>query len=330
MRAAPSVRGNGHSTQGSIVNVIFAGTPEFAALALDRIVASTHRVCAVYTQPDRPAGRGQRVQESAVKQRAREADLPVFQPEKLRGNEAAWEQLRRHAADIMVVVAYGLILPAAVLAIPPRGCINIHASMLPRWRGAAPIQRAILAGDRQTGITIIQMDEGLDTGRMLAKAPCAIADDDTGSSLHDKLAVLGATTVVSVLDQLESGAIEGEAQDNAHACYAAKLDKSETWVDWSSAAVAIARKIRAFNAWPVARTQWQGQPLLLWTARSIDAEAFSVPGTVVALGSNGIDVATGSGIVRIMELQLAGKRRMTAGEFLNSGALRQGDRFDAA
>lgn len=312
------------------MNVIFAGTPEFAARALDRIVASTHRVCAVYTQPDRPAGRGQRLQESAVKKRAREADLPVFQPEKLRRNEAAWEEMRRHGADIMVVVAYGLLLPAAVLAIPPRGCINIHASMLPRWRGAAPIQRAILAGDRQTGITIIQMDEGLDTGRMLAKAPCDIADDDTGSSLHDKLAALGAATVVSVLDQLEQGAIEGEAQDNAQACYAAKLDKGETWVDWTCAADAIARKIRAFNAWPVARTHWQGQPLLLWMARSIDAGTSSAPGTVVALGGDGIDVASGSGIVRITELQLAGKRRMTAGEFLNSGALRQGDRFDAA
>ena len=310
------------------MNVIFAGTPEFAARALERIAASSHRVSAVYTQPDRPAGRGQRVQESAVKQRALALDVPVFQPEKMRGNESVVAQLRSQDPDVMVVAAYGLILPAAVLTAPALGCINIHASLLPRWRGAAPIQRAILAGDRLSGVTIMQMDEGLDTGAKLATAECVIADHDTGLSLHDKLAELGAEAVVEVLDRMERGPVGGQAQDSTQACYAAKIDKKETWIDWSSDAEAIARKIRAFNAWPVARTLWRDQPLLLYSAYAVkDDLLVDRPGRILTLGDNGIVIATGCGKLCVTELQLAGKRRLQVADFLRSGALRCGDQL---
>lgn len=310
------------------MKVIFSGTPAFAATALEAILASSHSVCAVYTQPDRPAGRGQKLRYSPVKTLALERGLSVYQPASLKKNDTVLAQMRDHGADVMVVVAYGLILPAQVLAISRLGCINIHASLLPRWRGAAPIQRALLAGDAQTGITIIQMDEGLDTGPMLAREVCPIERSDTGSTLHDKLAKLGGRLIVQVLDRLAAGPLKGEAQDDALACYAHKLDKAETWIDWSAAAAAIERQVRAFNAWPVARSVLQGQMLLVWQAVAESGVApQAAPGTVLDVSSEGVRVATGSGVLRILEVQPPGGRRMSAADFLNGRHLAPGAVF---
>lgn len=310
------------------MKVIFSGTPAFAATALDAMLASSYSVCAVYTQPDRPAGRGQKLQCSPVKAMALDHGLPVYQPQSLKKDEAALTQLRNHGADVMVVVAYGLILPREVLAIPHLGCINIHASLLPRWRGAAPIQRAILAGDKQTGITVIQMDEGLDTGSILAREACAISESDTGSSLHDKLAKLGGRLIVEVLDRMAVGPLQGTVQDDALACYARKLDKAETWIDWSAEAAAIERQVRAFNAWPVARSLLQDQMLLVWRAEAeIGDTSRAVPGAVLDASSEGVRVATGKGVLRILEVQPPGGRRMSAADFLNGRNLALGTVF---
>lgn len=302
-----------------ILKVIFSGTPDFAATALSAILASKHSVRAVYTQPDRRGGRGQRLQHSPVKQLALNHRLPVLQPSSLKNNDAVLTDLRDHDADVMVVVAYGLILPAEVLAIPRLGCINIHASLLPRWRGAAPIQRALLAGDEQTGITIIQMDAGLDTGAMLAREAVFIEPADTGLSLHDKLANLGGRLVVDVLDRMDLAPIHGEVQDDALACYARKLDKNEAWIDWSANAEAIERQVRAFNAWPIARSLLHGQTLLVWRAEAEPhaSRPHAVPGTVLDASPKGMRVAAGKGVLRILEMQMPGGRRMCAADFLN-------------
>lgn len=310
------------------MKVIFSGTPAFAATALEAILASSHTVCAVYTQPDRPAGRGHKLQHSPVKALAIEKGISVYQPPSLKKNGAVLEQLRDHGADVMVVVAYGMILPSAVLAIPRLGCINIHASLLPRWRGAAPIQRAVLAGDEQTGVTIMQMDEGLDTGPMLAQEACPIERLDTGSTLHDKLAQLGARLIVDVLARLSAGPLKGESQNDALACYAHKLDKAESWINWSADALAIERQVRAFNAWPVARSQIQGQMLLVWRAVSEPVASPQVaPGTILGALPEGVRVATGNGVLRILEVQSPGGRRMSAADFLNGRNLAPGAVF---
>jgi methionyl-tRNA formyltransferase len=309
------------------LRIIYAGTPDFSVAALQALIQSPHEVIAVYTQPDRPAGRGRDFKASPVKEKAMEHGIPVYQPVTLK-SEQAQEEMRALGADLMVVVAYGLILPAAVLAMPRLGCINIHASLLPRWRGAAPIQRAILAGDKKTGVTIMQMDEGLDTGDMLAVAECEIAADDTGASLHDRLMTLGASALMSVLPAIADQAVSAVRQNEADACYASKLTKAEAKIDWQLPAERIQRAIRAYNAWPVAYCYYEknNKPALLrlWQAEVLpqNANATDVqPGRVIAETAAGIDVATGNGVLRITQLQAEGKRRMSATDFLNANSL---------
>jgi len=304
------------------LKIIFAGTPEFAAVALRALLASEHDVCAVYTQPDRPAGRGRKLTAGPVKQAGLDNDVPVYQPLTLRDADVQAE-LAAHEADVMVVVAYGLILPSEVLEAPRYGCINIHASLLPRWRGAAPIQRAIIAGDTESGVTIIQMDEGLDTGAMLEKRTCKISAEESGGQLHDRLAALGAEAVLSTLAKISDGTVSGEVQDDGLSCYASKIDKKEALVDWSRSAVEIRRLVSAFNPWPVAYTLLpDGQRLRLWQAVAIPSESDSSPGTVVAANKTGIDIATGDGTLRLLQVQLPGGRQVSSSDFLNAYALK--------
>jgi methionyl-tRNA formyltransferase len=299
------------------LKVIFAGTPEFAAVALEALLASSHEVVAVYTQPDRPAGRGRKLTLGPVKQLALEHGIEVRQPASLKDVDAQTE-LKNLNADVMVVVAYGLILPAAVLQAPRLGCINIHASLLPRWRGAAPIQRAILAGDTESGVTIMQMDEGLDTGAMLLKRSCPITPQDTAQTLHDRLAEIGAAAAVEVLDGLSEAAFEAETQDESQACYAAKLSKGEAAIDWRRPAIEIERLVRAFNPWPVAQTDYEGQTVRIWQAQALDNPGSAEPGVIVKATKEGIDVATGDGLLRILTAQLPGGRPLAAVDLLNA------------
>lgn len=310
------------------LKIIFAGTPEFAAVALHALLASEHEVCAVYTQPDRPAGRGRKLTAGPVKQAALDNDVPVYQPLTLRDADVQ-TALAAHGADVMVVVAYGLILPVEVLEAPRFGCINIHASLLPRWRGAAPIQRAIIAGDTESGVTIIQMDKGLDTGAMLEKRTCAITVDDSGGQLHDRLAILGAEAVLSTLVRISDGTVSGEVQDDALSCYASKIDKKEALVDWSRPASAIRRQVSAFNPWPVAYTLLpDGQRLRLWQAIALPAESDSMPGSVIETSKAGIDIATGDGLLRLLKVQLPGGRQVSSGDFLNAYTLKTNAKLD--
>ncbi|RPI14283.1 MAG: methionyl-tRNA formyltransferase [Lysobacterales bacterium] len=303
------------------LRLVFAGTPDFAVPALDALHAAGHGIRAVYTQPDRPAGRGQALAQSPVKRRATELGLVVEQPATLRSDAAA-EGVRAHGADLMVVVAYGLILPPAVLAATRLGCWNIHASLLPRWRGAAPIQRAILAGDTETGITIMQMDAGLDTGPILLERAVAIGPRDTGGTLHDRLASLGAAAIVEAIDAWQGGGLSPRPQPAEGATYAPKLHKDEARIDWNDSAAAIERRVRAFDPWPVAETLWRGQQLRIWQAEVDEAEtAGSVPGTVLDRTPGRILVATGCGALSLGRVQLAGRRAVTAVEFLNAHPL---------
>jgi len=302
------------------LNIIFAGTPEFAATSLQALIDTSHHVCAVYTQPDRPAGRGRKLKPSPVKQLALQHELPVLQPATLKSADAQ-QQLAVFKADLMVVVAYGLILPAAVLQTPRLGCINVHASLLPRWRGAAPIQRAILAGDQQTGVTIMQMDEGLDTGDMLLVRTTPIHNDDTAQSLHDRLAQIGAEALVHSLQLLVEDKLQRQPQDDAQATYAAKLQKSEAQINWQQSAAQIQRQVRAFNPWPVAQTILDDSTLRIWNAQTVIESSDAVPGKVIRESRSGIDIATGNGVLRITKLQLPGGKPLAVADFVNAHSL---------
>ena len=309
------------------MKLIFAGTPEFAAQALRAIVAAGHQVVLVLTQPDRQSGRGMAVHASPVKELALACGIEVFQPPSLK-DAAAQQRLRDAGADAMIVAAYGLILPPAVLDLPRLGCINIHASLLPRWRGAAPIQRAILAGDRETGVCIMQMDAGLDTGAVLHRQSLPIADDDTAASLHDKLAVLGARLIV---EALAKSPLVPCAQPAEGATYAAKIEKAEAWLDWCLPALQLARQVRAFNPFPGAVARVCGNQIKVWRAEVENIEgALAEPGTVLAADKAGIVVACGHGALRLTELQKAGGKRLPVAQFLAGTTLAAGTRFDSA
>lgn len=301
------------------LRIIFAGTPEFAAEHLKTLLASRHQVIAVYSQPDRPAGRGKKLAASPVKTVALEHNIPVYQPLNFKSPETIAE-LEGLQADLMVVVAYGLILPKAVLVAPRLGCINVHASILPRWRGAAPIQRAIEAGDSNTGTTIMQMDIGLDTGDMLIKAFCPILPDDTGGSLHDKLISIGAPALLQALDQIADGTINPEQQDDSQSNYAPKLNKEEAALDWQLTAAKLERKVRAFNPFPIAHTKMAGsgddQRIRVWSAKAINTTASAPPGTITQVTKEGIYIACREGQLILQSLQLPGKKAMDAGDVL--------------
>ena len=299
----------------SDLRIVFAGTPEFAASHLQALLDAGLNVIAVYTQPDRPAGRGQKLAMSAVKQLALQHDLPVYQPERLR-NPDDQATLAALQADLLVVVAYGLILPQAVLDMPRLGCINSHASLLPRWRGAAPIQRAIEAGDSDSGVTIMQMEAGLDTGPMLLKARTPISADDTGGSLHDRLALLGSQALLEAIDGLASGRLQGEIQDNALATYAHKLGKQDAIIDWQRPAAELDCLIRAFNPWPLAHARWQEQPLKIWAAQPETAQGN--PGEILECSKQGLLVACGQGALRLTRVQLPGGKAMAFADLYNA------------
>lgn len=296
--------------------IVFAGTPDFALPALDALL-DWRKPVAVYTQPDRPAGRGRKLTASPVKQRAREHGIQVRQPASLK-NTLAVEALAALEPDVMIVAAYGLILPPDILAVPRVGCINIHASLLPRWRGAAPIQRAIMAGDKKTGVSIMQMAEGLDTGDVLLSRDTVITDTDTGGTLHDRLAALGAEALMDALPAALNGELAGVAQDDSQATYARKLEKEEARIDWREPAQQLARKIRALNPWPVCDCGFRGKRLRIWRAVALDVPHFSEPGTVLGLEEGAIRVACGNGVIAVTELQMPGRNRVSAAAFANA------------
>jgi methionyl-tRNA formyltransferase len=297
---------------------VFAGTPEFAVPCLEACLAAPVDVVAAYTQPDRPAGRGRKLVASPVKQRALAAGIAVEQPEKLKDADAQ-QRLAAYAPDLMVVVAYGLILPKKVLSIPRLGCWNVHASLLPRWRGAAPIQRAILAGDTETGVDLMQMEAGLDTGPVLIERRTPIGDTDTGGSLHDRLAALGAEALGEGLERLVRGeTLVPRLQAETGVEYARKLEKSEARLDWNEPASVLARKVRAFDPWPATEAVLRGERIRIWSAEAIDARTDQPPGTIVATGRDAIDVATGKGLLRIVEVQREGGRRIRVRDWQNA------------
>jgi methionyl-tRNA formyltransferase len=303
----------------------FAGTPEFAVPALAAL-SQMHRICAVFTQPDRPAGRGQPLRGSPIKALAAERGIPLYQPASFKSPEAL-EILRGLRLDVLAVVAYGLVLPIAALQCPQHGCINIHASILPRWRGAAPIQRALLAGDSTTGVTIMRMEAGLDTGPILASRAIDIGALDNAQTVHDRLARLGADLIVDTLRALRDGSAHEVPQSTEGVTYATKISKTEALIDWRQDSVQIWRKVRAFNPWPVAETKFDGAQLRIWDAEIRElgmSGSPAAPGSVLAAAPTGIDVACGSGVLRILRLQLAGRKPISAHEFI------KGQRLDGA
>ena len=303
--------------QNNPLKIIFAGTPAFALPCLQTLLDSEHQVCAVYTQPDRQAGRGRKLTASPVKLLAQANDIPIFQPPSLR-DETEQAIIKDMACDLMIVVAYGLILPLPVLTAPRLGCINVHASLLPRWRGAAPIQHALLADDKETGITIMQMEAGLDTGPMLNKLHCPIDATETSQTLHDKLAALGAEALLTTLADLQAERATPIKQDESQACYAAKIEKQDGLLNWQDSVNKLDRQIRAYNPWPIAYTQLQDQRLRIWRATLLDQPSQAAPGTIIDISKQGIDVATGNGILRLQTLQLPGGKPLSAADIINS------------
>lgn len=298
------------------MRIVFAGTPEFAVPTLQALLDSPFEVCAVYTQPDRPAGRGRKLTASPVKQLAQAHQIPLFQPENFKQPEALAE-LQALNADLMVVIAYGLILPQAVIDAARLGCINVHGSLLPRWRGAAPIHRALMAGDAETGVTIMKVVKKLDAGDMLYKVVCPIAAADTTSALHDKLAVMGAEALLKVVEQYQQGTVQAEPQDEALVTYAHKLEKQESELDWQLSASELDRKIRGLNAWPVAQTIFNGQVLRVWNSCLVERRLNGLPGNIDC-GEQALDVVTGDGVLRLLEVQLPGGKRIAGKDFLNA------------
>lgn len=307
------------------MRIAFAGTPHFAEQALTALLKTSHEIVLVLTQPDRPAGRGLKLVSSAVKARALESGIPVFQPPTLR-DPAAIDQLRALVPDVLVVAAYGLILPPSALELARHGAVNIHASLLPRWRGAAPIQRAILAGDRETGITIMQMDAGLDTGPILAQTAMDIAIEDTASTLHDKLAALGAAMIVQTLDAIERGQAHCVAQAAQGITYAAKIAKEEARLDWRKPAAELDRAVRAFNPFPGAFTSLRGETIKIWRAGPVDQRG--PVGTVLRADPSGVVVGCGAGALLLLEMQRTGGKRLAVREFLRGHPMASGDVFD--
>ena len=309
------------------MRIVFAGTPAFAATALQALIGAGHEITLVLTRPDRPAGRGLKLTASEVRQLAEQSRLPLLQPQTLKDAQLQ-ARLQTVDAQAMVVAAYGLILPRAVLDLFPLGCINIHASLLPRWRGAAPIQRAILAGDSDTGISIMRMEEGLDTGPVYMMKRIPIAADDTAGILHDKLAMLGARCISEALPTIADGTLAAVPQSQAGATYAPKIAKEEAAIDWLLAAVDVERKVRAFNPFPGAHSMLRGEPLKLWRAEIVSGSP-AVPGTILHADAQGIVVACGNGTLRATELQRAGGKRLAAADFLHGVSLAVGERIGA-
>lgn len=305
-----------HNADQSL-RIIFAGTPDFAAQHLQALLDSPHQIIAVLTQPDKPAGRGNKITASPVKQLALQHNLPIYQPATLKehDNQQIIAELK---ADIMIVVAYGLILPQAVLDMPKLGCLNVHGSLLPRWRGAAPIQRACWAGDEETGITIMQMNAGLDSGDILYKQKCIIEQHDTSATLYDKLAKLGPNALLKTITKIIDGSIQPEKQNEAQVTYATKLSKQEAKLDWQLSAEQLERCVRAFNPWPVSYFEINGEPIKVWQANVINQICEQSPGTIIQADKHGIQIATHCGILNITQLQPSGKKPMSAQDLLNS------------
>ena len=302
------------------MRIVFAGTPDFAARHLQSLIDDgRHQIVAVYTQPDRPAGRGKKLQASPVKRFAEEQGLAIYQPQTLRHTEQQ-AALAKLNADLMVVVAYGLILPQQVLDTPRLGCINVHGSILPKWRGAAPIQRAVEAGDNETGVTIMQMDAGLDTGPMLSITRCHISDEDTSGAIYERLADLGGPALLRAIDKLETGSAQAVAQDDSLSSYASKIDKAEAQIDWSEAAMVIDRRIRAFNPFPCAFTSLEGQRIKIWSSKVERSDCIGQPGQIVRADNQGLLIRCGQGSLLLTEIQLAGKSRLAVAEILKSRA----------
>lgn len=299
------------------LKIIFAGTPAFAIPCLDALADSTHHLQAIYTQPDRPAGRGRHLQSSAVKQWAEVHHLPIIQPLNFKNSETV-DQLAAFAPDVIVVIAYGLILPTSVLHIPRLGCINVHGSLLPQWRGASPIQQAILHGDIESGVTIMQMDAGMDTGAMLTKVSCVIDPEETAGQLHDRLATIATHPLLTTLDDLANGRAILQTQDDHFASYAPKINKTEALIDWHQSAVAIHRQIRAFNPWPIAYTHVNDVTLRIYEAKIIDKHAQQLPGTIIAVDKHGIVVATGKQSLLITKIQFPGGKILSVADWLHA------------
>ena len=309
------------------MRVIFMGTPDFSVGTLEALIAAGHEVCLAVTQPDKPKGRGGKMQYTPVKEKALFYNIPVYQPKRVRDPECV-EELRKYNADVMVVVAFGQILPKEILEMTPYGCINVHASLLPKYRGAAPIQWAIIEGEEVTGVTTMQMDEGLDTGDMILKTEVPVAADETGESLHDKLAAAGAALCVETLKALEDGTAVREKQGESPSptAYAKMLTKELGDIDWAEPAVKIERLVRGLNSWPSAYTHWNGKVMKIWRAAAETAETADVqPGTVVSVEKESFAVQTGDGVLRVLEVQMPGKKRMDAGAFLRGNTMEPGE-----